>query len=300
MTLKFSVITPSYNQSQFIERTIQSVLAQTNVSLEYMVCDGGSTDDTVEILSQYQDHIRWISEADKGQTDAVNKGIEATTGDIIAWLNSDDVYYPDAFQKVEQIFETHPDVKVVYGDANHIDQNNHIIEPYPTESWNYARLKETCFISQPAAFFRRQLISQYGALNTTFDLCMDYELWLRYGQHTDFFYLPEILAGSRLHQNTKTLGQRVAVHAEINDMLKAKFRVIPEKWVLAYASVVADEHCSSNTPIARTHIFLQEALKGQGRWRNWRLSPAAAWILFRLTVKTYYQMGYSQFRTFKQ
>lgn len=302
MALKFSVITPSYNQGPFIERTIQSVLLQTEADWEYMVCDGGSSDSTIEVLRRYQNCLRWVSESDRGQADAVNKGIQTTTGDIIAWINSDDIYYPEAFRKVKHVFETRPDVQVIYGNANHIDQNDQVIEPYPTEDWSYRRLKDTCFISQPAVFFRRQLVSRCGGLNANLNFCMDYELWLRYGQHTPFFYLPELLAGSRLYQDTKTLGQRVAVHYEIGDMLKEKFYFVPEKWVLAYASVVVDEkekaeeidNSTPRTRVERMNLFLSEAVSGYWRWRHFCMSPASMWMLFRWTAKAYYQFVYHQ------
>ncbi|HSM83557.1 MAG TPA: glycosyltransferase family 2 protein [Nodosilinea sp.] len=298
MTLTFSVVTPSYNQGLFIERTIQSVLAQTHVAFDYMVCDGGSTDGTVGILKQYQNHLRWVSEPDGGQADAVNKGIRATSGDIIAWINSDDVYYPDAFSKVQHIFLTHPEVQVVYGQANHIDRDDGFIEPYPTEPWNYRRLKEICFLCQPAVFFRRQLVTDYGELDASLRFCMDYELWLRYGRHSEFFYLPQLLAGSRFYQDTKTLGQRAAVHYEINDMLKAKFSRSPERWVLAYASVLVEERekaegqvgGSLRASVQRVNQFCVEAFRGYRRWRNFVVSPATVWQISRWIGAAYYHL----------
>lgn len=303
MPLKFSVVTPSYNQGRFIERTIQSVLSQEGVKFDYVVCDGGSSDSTLDVLQRYQDDIRWVSEPDGGQADAVNKGINATSGDIIAWINSDDIYYPGAFTKVNQIFEANPDVQVVYGNANHIDKQDHILEPYPTEKWSYERLKDVCFISQPATFFRRNLVDRYGSLNSSLNFCMDYELWLRYGKHTDFFYLPEILAATRLYQDTKTLGQRVAVHYEINDMLKEKFSLVPEKWVLSYTSILVEEKGKAigrnmALPISqlqRVNEFSSEALKSYGRWRQFRISPASLWMMLRWTVAAYYRLIRSQF-----
>ncbi|MEA5448423.1 glycosyltransferase family 2 protein [Leptolyngbya sp. CCNP1308] len=296
MTLTFSVVTPSYNQGLFIERTIQSVLAQTDVAFDYMVCDGGSTDQTVGVLKQYQHQLRWVSEPDGGQADAVNKGIRSTRGDIIAWINSDDVYYPEAFRQVQQVFLTHPEVQVVYGQANHIDRDDKFIESYPTEPWNYRRLREICFLCQPAVFFRRQMVQNYGDLDANLKFCMDYEFWLRYGQHTDFFYLPKPLAGSRFYQDTKTLGQRVAVHYEINDMLKAKFSRSPERWVLAYASVSVEEREKLEgsdvgnllAPVQRINEFCAEAFHGYRRWRNFAVSPSTIWQIARWIAAAYY------------
>ncbi len=302
MALTFSVITPSYNQGPFIERTIQSVLAQTEVTFDYLVCDGGSSDQTVDILKQYSQHLRWVSEPDAGQSDAVNKGIRQTQGDIIAWLNSDDIYYPSALSRVQDIFETYPEVEVVYGHANHIDREDGFIEAYPTEPWDYERLKEVCFLCQPATFFRRRTVEQWGALDARLKFCMDYELWLRYGKYGRFFYLPELLAGSRFYQDTKTLGQRVAVHYEINDMMLKHFSRSPEKWVLAYASVWVEDRDKTTgrdlsqlgVQVERTNEFFLESVRGYQRWRQWRMSPATAQKLLRWTVAAYYRWLKSQ------
>jgi glycosyltransferase involved in cell wall biosynthesis len=297
MSLTFSVITPSYNQGRFIERTIQSVLAQTEVELDYLVCDGGSTDTTLDVLRRYEGQLRWVSGPDGGQAAAVNNGISATTGNIIAWLNSDDVYYPQALAQVQHIFATHPEVDIIYGDAHHIDELDQIIEPYPTAKWNYRILKDVCFICQPATFFRRSLVDHYGPLNAQLKFCMDYELWLRYGRHTEFFYLPQVLAGSRLYQDTKTLGQRVAVHREINDMMVQTFGISPEKWVLAYASVVVEDHdtqagrdlASVEVQARRMNEFFGEVLRSYGCWRNGMMSLGTAVKLMRWVGATYYR-----------
>ena len=228
--MKISVVTPSFNQGQFIERTLQSVASQTGAEIEHVVFDGGSTDDTVAILEHFSPPVRWVSEKDKGQTDAINKGIRASDGEIIGWLNSDDVYYPGALARVAGFFEANPGIDVVYGMADHIDLEDHAFEPYPTEPWDFARLKETC---QPALFFRRRVVERHGLLDESLHYCMDYEYWLRLGKAgTRFAYLEEKLAGSRLYAETKTLGARVKVHREINDMFKKLFGAVPDRWLL--------------------------------------------------------------------
>ena len=245
--MKVSIVTPSYNQGQFIERTLQSVASQTGIEIEHVVFDGGSTDNTVEVLRKFSPPVRWVSKKDKGQTDAVNKGILATDGEIIGWLNSDDIYYPDAIAFVVAYFSAHPEVDVVYGMADHIDLEDQAFEPYPSEPWDFERLKETCFICQPALFFRRRLVEQHGLLDESLNYCMDYEYWLRLGKAgVTFGYLEEKLAGSRLYADNKTLGARVKVHKEINDMFKKLYGRVPGRWLFNYAHAVVESKTDRN------------------------------------------------------
>lgn len=239
--MKVSIITPSYNQGKFIERTLRSVADQTGAEIEHVIFDGGSTDNTVEILDRFRPPVRWISKKDNGQTDAVNQGICATDGEVIGWLNSDDVYYPGTIARVVNYFTAHPDVDVVYGMADHIDLEDRAFETYPSERWSLDRLQETCFICQPALFFRRRVVEQHGLLDKSLNYCMDYEYWLRLGKAgVRFGYLEEKLAGSRLYADNKTLGARVRVHKEINNMFKKLFGKVPDRWLFNYAHAAVE------------------------------------------------------------
>lgn len=262
MGLTISIITPSFNQGCFIERTIQSVLSQNVDHLEYIVIDGGSTDETVSILKKYASQLRWVSEKDRGQTHAVNKGIQATTGDIIGWLNSDDIYYPQAIQEVCRFFESNPEEDLLYGGANNIDENDSIIESFRTGPWEREKLKDRCFISQPTVFFRRRIIEKYGLLDEELNYCMDYEYWLRLGfGGAKFAYLPKKLAATRFYSETKTLSARVGVHKEINDMLLKQFGQVPDRWLFNYS-----------------HALLER--KKMNRSNRWLFTPALVAMTF--------------------
>jgi glycosyltransferase involved in cell wall biosynthesis len=281
--MKVSVVTPSYNQGRFIERTLRSVASQQGPEIEHVVFDGGSTDETVAVLERFGNGVRWVSARDGGQADAVNKGINATDGQIIGWLNSDDIYYPDAIAKVVAHFAAHPDVDVVYGMADHIDLDDRAFEEYPTEPWDFARLQERCFICQPALFFRRRVVEQHGLLDPTLRYCMDYEYWLRLGRAgARFSYLPEKLAGSRLYADNKTLGSRLAVHAEINDMMKRTFGKVPDRWLFNYAHADVERRVDRVAAPRRFVLNLLVSTAGAAwRW-NGSISPDA-----RTTLATF-------------
>ena len=236
-----SIVTPSYNQGRYIEETIQSILNQDYPNLEYIVVDGGSSDNTVEILKKYEGHLTWISEKDRGQADAINKGFHMAKGEIVAWLNSDDTYLPGAVQPSVRYLEAHPEVGMLYGEGYHIDEDGEFIERYYTEPFDYQRLSEICFICQPTVFLRTEVIRTVGPLDITLDYCMDYEYWMRIAKRFRIGYLEKYLANSRLHLDTKTLSKRVEVHQETLQVVKRHYGQVPMRWINAYAHVYLAE-----------------------------------------------------------
>jgi glycosyltransferase involved in cell wall biosynthesis len=231
-----TVVTPSFNQAQFIGGTIESVLSQKYPHLEYVVVDGGSTDGTVELLRSYDGRLRWLSEPDRGQGDAVNKGVRLGHGDIIGWLNSDDTYWPGALEHAALTFRRRGQAAVVYGDANHVLEDGSLYGPYPTASFDYSGLAERCFICQPAAFIRRQAFDEVGGLDIGLAYCMDYDLWIRLGRGHSLVYLPAVLANSRLHKDAKTLARRRHVYREILRTVSRHYGYVPYLWVHKYTN----------------------------------------------------------------
>ena len=178
---RVSVVTPSFNQAPFIAKTIASVLDQTYRDVEYFVIDGGSTDGSVEIIRGYADRLAgWVSEPDRGQTDAINKGFAMAHGDILAWLNSDDTYEPEAIARAVAYLDAHPEVGLVYGDALFIDGDGEAMGAFPAAQTDYRRLRRGyVHIPQQAAFFKASLWRKAGPLDPDFYFAMDYDLWVR-------------------------------------------------------------------------------------------------------------------------
>jgi glycosyltransferase involved in cell wall biosynthesis len=202
-----SIITPSYNQARFLESTIQSVLGQDYPRLEYIIVDGGSTDGSVEIIKKYENRLAWwVSEKDQGQTDAINKGFARARGDILAWINSDDKYKPGAVAAAVGILQEKPELGLIYGNANYINEAGKVIGQFPAAQTDYRRLRQGyVHIPQQAAFFRAALWRQIGPLDPSFYFAMDYDLWLRIASRSQVKFVPQTWADFRIHGGGKTI-----------------------------------------------------------------------------------------------
>jgi glycosyltransferase involved in cell wall biosynthesis len=175
--------------------------------LEYWIIDGGSTDDTVEILRSYGEKIHWISEPDNGQSNAVNKGWARAQGDILGWVNADDLLRPSSVELAVTALLENPSCGAVYGDSIYIDEEGHFLEPYPTRAFDYEKLvtETENFISQPSVFIRAHLLHQIGFLDENLHYVMDYDFWLRLGCVKSMLYIPVDMAALRLHTQAKTI-----------------------------------------------------------------------------------------------
>ncbi len=210
--LRISLVTPSYNQAAYIRRTIDSVLEQTgNFELEYRVLDGGSTDGTVEILESYGDRVAWTSARDHGQVDAINKGLRAATGDVVGWLNSDDVLLPGALARVAAAFAANPGVEWVHGRCRIIDEHDAPVrrwvsfyKHYRARNHSFSNLLTENYISQMTAFWRRSVHTEIGYLDPQFDLAFDYALFLSLADRGAPIYIDEELACFRWYETSKS------------------------------------------------------------------------------------------------
>ncbi|MCD4752456.1 MAG: glycosyltransferase [Anaerolineaceae bacterium] len=207
-TPSVSIITPSFNQADYLEETIQSVLSQNYSDMEYLIVDGGSTDGSVKIIERYADQLDWwVSESDEGQSDGINKGFRKATGDIVCWVNSDDVLMPGAIERAIKVFDEHPDAVMVYGDVYSIDETGKTFNKMKYGDWKLKDLMQFSIIGQPAVFMRRESIRASGYLDISFQFLMDHHLWLRLAQEGEIVHVHEFLAKARYHAEAKNIAQ---------------------------------------------------------------------------------------------
>lgn len=263
--LRISIVTPSYNQAQFLERTVRSVLDQQgDFELEYLVHDGGSTDGSLDILRRYEARLDWRSERDKGQIDAINRGLRRTTGDIVGWLNSDDVLLPGALQRVSEVFRRRPETEWLHGECEIIDSNDRPMRRWVAayKNWcarrySYAQLVTENFISQMTVFWRRGLLDTVGYLDPAHPLAFDYDYWLRLGQVADPVFIPEPIACFRWYTTSKS-------GAGFLDQLRQEYQIAvqhaPRRW---------DLHLRKRWKHARTRTIYRVLAWGRQAVASW-------------------------------
>ena len=204
---KISIVTPSYNQAEFLEKTILSVLNQNYPNLEFIIIDGGSKDTSLEIINKYKKYLAyWVSEKDEGQADAINKGFQESSGDILAWLNSDDLYLPETLFKIANIFQNNEEIKFIYGHLVLVDKNDYIMRACYTAPQTYSSYiyDEGGNVFQGSVFWKRDIFYKYKGLDAKLYFAMEYKLFDNFFKHERGYFLNNILAAYRIHSEAKS------------------------------------------------------------------------------------------------
>ncbi len=273
-----SLVTPSYNQARYLEAPIRSGLAQDGVEIEYLIVDGGSTDGSVQIIRKYADRLAWwTSEPDRGQADALRKGFERASGDVLAWVNSDDLLAPGAARSALRALEAHPEAGLVYGNAASIDADGRPLNDMLFRPYTAADLAAFNIICQPAVFFRREAYQKTGGLDPSFHFLLDHDLWLRIAARGPIRHVPELWAFARQHPEAKNVAQADKFGEEAHRLVE-KLAGDP-----AYAEIYASNERRIRAAALRFEArYLLDAGKGRAAFRTYLRSlgvhPATALV----------------------
>lgn len=258
-----SIITPSLNQGKFIRAAIESVLNQDYEQIEYIVIDGGSTDDTLSILEEYKGRLTYISEPDEGQSNAINKGFRMAHGSIVAWLNSDDVYEPGCVSHAVELMEAQPQAALLYGEGYLIDDRGEKIRAFEhTRDFSlWALIYIWDYIMQPATFFRADALREVGYLDESLNWTMDWDLWIRLALRHDVIYTPRFMACSREYADTKTsTGSQKRLTEILGLMRRYSGEENPFGFEIYYCSELLAHH-GGLTPVREMEIRYTLALR---------------------------------------
>ena len=255
---KISIVTPSFNQAPYLEQTIRSVIDQQYPNLEYIIIDGGSTDGSVEIIKKFADKlVYWVSEKDNGQYDAINKGFSHTTGDIMGWLNSSDVYYPWTFRTIAEIFESNNEIKWISGMPSNLKNG---VAPQSIRSASQMNIYDVLaghykWIQQESTFWKRDLWEKSGGkLDIRIRYAEDFNLWLRFFNHASLYYVNTILAGFRYHDVRRGGGDNDPYLVEVVDVFND----------FKSQSSLKDRTRANMSKLFRRSRFLQRAINKMG------------------------------------
>lgn len=245
---KISIITPSYNQAQYLEETVLSVLDQHYSNLEYIIIDGGSTDDSIEIIKKYEKHLSyWVSEKDSGQAEAINKGLKKATGEIVTWVNSDDLLANDALNKVAKYFNDFPEIGLIHGSTSFLNKNRENNTDAGYENPSLERYLAGMAFPQPSSFFRRGLLDKTGLLNEAYHYGMDYDLFSRLALVTQFKKKDDVLSFYRIHSQSKSV--------------KNYYQFI-EDWINIFISLIENLHLNTiKLELKKLNVFNEYLIK---------------------------------------
>lgn len=300
MSPRVSIVMPSFNQARFVREALDSVLSQDHAPLEVLVVDGGSRDGTIEILKEYGDRIAWISEPDRGQSDAINKGFRRASGEIVAWLNTDDRYAPGAVRAAVAALEQRPEAALVYGDGELIGEDGRLLGTFPAtqdfDLWKLVWVSD--YIMQPTVFMRREALAAVGYLDESLHYAMDWDLWVRLACRWPAVRLGRVLAQTREYAATKTASGGWRRLAELRRLMArhgAKgwppgaiaygLDTLRRRWPLVFgASTLGDVEALARRPLARwfrplhhllVRIIDQQISHAQGVWADGWAGPLA-------------------------
>jgi hypothetical protein len=291
---------PTRNQAAFIRSAVHSVLAQPQVQ-ELVVADGASTDGTPAVLAElaqaHPGRVHWVSEADEGPADAVNRAMQRARGAIVGWLNSDDLYTPGAAARALQAFAANPDCVMVYGEGEHVDEHGTVLERYPTRGPDtpLAAWADGCPVCQPTAFFRRDAFIALGGLDVSLRTAFDYEFWLRlWKQHAGrIAFVPQVQAQSRLHAAGITLRMREHVAMEGLQIVRRHVGPAPVHWLLTHATeALAPCPFDADAPQVRAHL-LDLAVQA----RDWMVADGVTQFRQQLSAHRGWQLARTGFAT---
>jgi glycosyltransferase involved in cell wall biosynthesis len=268
-----TIVTPTLNAGRYLTQTIESVLTQDYPRIEYIAVDGGSTDDTNEILARYESRVRAVRENDIGAADAINRGFRLGCGEICAWLSADDTLMPGSVSAAIEKFHISPSLSVVYGEANWTGPDNNVLGRYPTSADAIQHLGCECLICQPSAFVRRTALEQIGYLDPNLKSAFDYDLWIRLSKNVEFGYLERLLATSRMHRANLTLARRETALKEAITVQLRHFGYTPFQPVYSYCAYRVDKRDQFFEPLRLSiRAYCMSLLSGmllnrRSRWR---------------------------------
>ena len=275
-----SIVTPSFNQVDYLETTIRSVLGQDYPNIEYIVVDGGSSDGSLELIRRYADRLAyWISEPDRGQAEAINKGLHRARGELVAWLNSDDVLLPGAVAEAVVAAQRHPQAGMIYADGLMVDSELRLLDPHRYRT--LTSLDLLCFevLLQPTVFMRRKALEQVGWLNEKYHLILDHELWVRISAKYPLQHVPSFWALERTHSEAKTIQQAAAFVEEAQRLVD---------WATVSAEFAELVHGRRRRILAGFHVFSARRLIDAGRHGEAVGHLARALVLHPGTVARYW------------
>lgn len=275
-----SVVTPSYNAADFIRHTITSVQDQEYPAVEHIVIDGGSTDGTIDIL-RGRPGLTWKSEPDNGQTEAINKGLRQAQGEIVAWLNADDTYQPNAIERAVSFLQQHPKAAGVYSDCWFVDEHNVPFTLFKAERFDYRTLLLKNYIPNATVFLRRWVVDEIGPLNEQLNLVLDWEYWLRIGRKYHMEYFPDaVLANFRLCGGTKSAENSADFDLEYLDVLSEILQQSPYRELPGWWRWWAKRLARSRHYMARTFSAYRQSQHAEIRYvilRGLALNPGWLW-----------------------